>query len=59
MYHDYIEKHLVTLTLKSIKNISSFTYYYQNKARLYLDKYSEQKELRRNWFLKNPNLRRN
>jgi len=59
MYHDYIEKHLTKLTLSSLRNIEAFKYYYQNKARLYLDEYSEQKELIRNWFLKNPNLRRN
>ena len=51
MYHNYIESHIIQLVLSSVHSKSeAFKYYYQNKARLYLDEYPEQKELRINWF---------
>lgn len=53
MYHDYIEHHLTNLVLNSVKsNSEACKYYYQTKARFYLDEYPEQVELRKNWFKK-------
>lgn len=48
---NYIDKHLTKLTLSSLKNVEAFKYYYQNKARIYLDEYPEQKELRKEYFM--------
>lgn len=50
MYHDYIEKHLIKLILDSVKYCPSAFYYYQNKARIYLDEYPKQDKIRKRFF---------
>jgi len=55
MYYDYVEEFITKLVLNTANKRKGLKQY-QDKCRIYLDEYPEQKELRKNFFGKNHDM---